>query len=81
MNYIEASRATFADLQPKARLYLYRDNSLYVARIGNVDDWAAYKGDINQGLEVVANYGVKVAEDEAVRLFSICKEAKLNYRR
>jgi hypothetical protein len=81
MNYIEASRATPSDLQSHTRLYLYCGHSLYVARIGNADDWAAYKGSINQDLDVVADYGVKVGEEEAVRLFPVCKEAKLNYRR
>ena len=40
MNYIQASNATIADIQPKTRLYLYRGEKLYVARIGNNKDWA-----------------------------------------
>jgi hypothetical protein len=80
MNYISVSRATVADLQPRTRLYAYKGDRLYVARIGNCDDWAAYKGSVNQSLDVVADCGIKVGEEEAVRLFGVCKEAKLNYR-
>ncbi|QLE42230.1 hypothetical protein FD723_18595 [Nostoc sp. C052] len=80
MNYINVSRATVADLQPRTRLYVYNGDCLYVARIGNCDDWAAYKGSVDESLDVVADCGIKVAEVEAVRLFGVCKEARLNYR-
>ncbi|WP_445634530.1 hypothetical protein NSTC745_06353 [Nostoc sp. DSM 114161] len=81
MNYVEASRATIADLQPRTRLYAYNGDRLYVARIGNVADWAAYRGSIEQSLDVVADRGIKVGEEEATRLFPVCQSAKLNYRR
>ncbi|MBN3875216.1 hypothetical protein [Nostoc sp. JL23] len=80
MNYINVSRATVADLQPRTRLYAYSGDRLYVARIGNCDDWAAYKGSVNQSLDVVADCGIKIAEVEAVRLFKVCAETGLKYR-
>lgn len=81
MDYIESSNATTDDLKPKAKLYKYEGVDCYVARIGMVDDWAVYKGQINCGLDQVAKYGVKILDEEiAAKLFPICVEAGLTYR-
>lgn len=80
IDYVESNQASVDDLKPRGRLYRYEGTSCYVARIGTVDDWAAYKGKINQGLDMVAGWGVKIDEESASKLFPVCVKAGLAYR-
>ncbi|MEH2393889.1 MAG: hypothetical protein V7K21_20220 [Nostoc sp.] len=72
MNYINVSRATVADLQPRTRLYAYNGDACYVARIGFNQDFAVYKGGSDWGLDTVADHGIKIGGSLAIRLFPIC---------
>lgn len=78
--YIQWNNATLDDLQPRARLYRVEGLEGYVARIDSNNDWAVYCLCINWGLDIVADYGNKIAEKEARDLFPICVEAGLFYR-
>lgn len=78
--YIEYNQATPENLKPRVKLYREDGSNLYVAWVGNVNDWTVYKGNPNMGLSWVANYGVKIDEETAKKLFPICVEAGLNYR-
>ncbi len=79
-NYIQWNNANLDDLQPKARLYRLEETFGYVARIGNNDDYAVYRGDADWTLDAIADYGNKISEQEARGLFPICLEAGLTYR-
>ena len=83
IKYIDKDLATVEQLQPGVRLYLDALGGFKcVARIGMADDWAAYIvlcGE-NWSLDNVADYGHKLHESYANKIFPICGQAGLKYR-
>lgn len=78
--YIEKHQAGIEDLKPGVRLYVKGAINTYVARI-DLDGWAAYWGHAIWELDWVADHGLKIAEDFALKIFPICKTAGLSYKK
>ena len=80
MKYLKWDEAQIEHLQPGARIYRIEGSFTWVARIGQVKDYAVYVCDNSADLDYVAKLGNKVSETEAWRVFPICVEAGLIYR-
>lgn len=72
--------ATVDQLLPLSWVHRTQGPTLYVARIGQNNDWAAYQGPAVWGVEGVANNGYKLLEEDAVPLFPVMAESGLTYR-
>ena len=68
-------------LTPRSWVYLIMGPTLYVARLGSAEDWAAYQGPSVWGVSGVADNGYKLLEEDAVLLFPLLANSSLTYRR